>query len=413
MGKTTKISIFSLVFLAASFYCATILATQAPVANAGPDLYVNSGQTIILQGSGNDADGGTLTYYWNCSGGTLSSYNAAQPTYTAPSVNQYNNQTTYTCTLAVTDNAGLSSSDSMIVYANYNQTGSASVQTNSAANISNYQATLNGYLTAPYITGSNYVWFQWGTTTSYGSETTHQNQNSGGAFSQNIVNLSANTTYHFRAAAQIAGNTVYGQDMTFYTSSSGTGSGALLISKKVINISSGNLNWSTSVNAKPSDVLSFVITLQANGNQDIHNVYVRDVLPANLIYKDNLMLNTTLNYSGDPVSGINIGTISAGNVAVLSYRVQVANYSNLAYGTSVLTNSATITSAEAGSQTTSATVFVNNSLVYGATNISTGLTNDFLTESFFLPMFLIVLASWFYFSGKAYKVADWLKTKKV
>lgn len=387
-----------------------VSAAQAPTTNAGPDLYVNSGQTIVLQGSGYDADGGTLTYYWNCSGGTLSSYNISQPTYTAPSSSSQNS---YNCSLTVTDNTSLSSSDSMVVYVNYNQigVGGASAQTNSATNISNYQATLNGYLTAPYITGTNYVWFQYGTSSSYGNETTHQSQNSGGSFSQNIANLSANITYHFRAAAQIGGNTVYGQDMTFYTSNSGSGSGTLTITKKVINLTSGNLSWSTSVNAKPLDVLTFAITMQATGNQDIHNVYIRDVLPANLIYKDNLMLNTTLNYSGDPISGINIGTISAGNVAVLSYQAQVANYSNLSYGTSVLTNNATVTSSEAGPQTASASVFVNNSLVYGATNISTGLTNNFLTESFFLPILLIVLMSWLYFSGRVYRLAYWIKSR--
>jgi len=290
------------------------------------------------------------------------------------------------------------------------QVGGFNVQTNSATNISNYQATLQGYLAMPYISGTNYVWFQWGITTSYGNETFHQNQNSSGSFSQNIVNLAANTTYHFRAAAQNNSGTVYGQDMTFYTSGFGYyGSGQLLAGKKVINLTSGNLNWQSFVNAKPGDVLSFAITLQATGNQDIHNVYVRDVLPSNLIYRDNLTVNASLNYSGDPVSGINIGTISAGNVAAVSYQVQVAGYNNLPYGSSVLTNSATITSTEAGSQTASSSVFVNNSAVYGVTTIPTGLTNNFLTDSFFLPMLLIVLGSWFYFSGRAYRFADWLR----
>lgn len=390
----------------------TTFAAQAPTANAGPDLYVNSGQNIVLQGSVYDSDGGDLTCYWNCSGGTLSSYSVAQPIYTAPTIIQYNNQATYACTLTVTDNTSLSASDSMTVFVNYNQVGGASVQTNSATNISNYQATLQGNLAIPYISNNNYVWFQWGTTSSYGNETIHQSQNSG-TFSQNIANLSANTTYHFRAAAQNNNTIIYGQDMTFYTSSSGSGNSMFLVSKKVVNLTSGNLNWSTSVNANPSDVLSFAITLQATGNQDIHNVVVRDILPANLLYKGNMTVNANLNYGGDPVTGINVGTITAGGIVVVAYQAQVAGYSVLPYGSSVLTNTATITSNETGSQTVSSSVLVNNSLVYAATIISTGMTNRFLTESFFLPMLLIVLGSWFYFSGRAYRFADWLKEQGV
>jgi hypothetical protein len=56
---------------------------------------------------------------------------------------------------------------------NYNS-GSNYTQTNSATNISNYQATLNGYLYTNNLYSSNYVYFQWGTTTSYGSQTSQQ-----------------------------------------------------------------------------------------------------------------------------------------------------------------------------------------------------------------------------------------------
>lgn len=187
--------------------------------------------------------------------------------------------------------------------------------------------------------------------------------------------------------------------------------GALLVGKKVINLTSGNLSWQTSVNAKPLDVLSFAITLQATGNQDIHNVYVRDVLPANLVYKGNLTVNTNSNYAGDITSGVNIGTVYVNQPVVVSYQAQSAGFQNFTFGTTTLSSNATITSTEAGAQTASATVMVNNSLVYGATTVSTGLTNNFLTDSFFLPMLLIVLGSWFYFSGRAYMFADWLKQK--
>lgn len=290
------------------------------------------------------------------------------------------------------------------------QAGSISAQTNSAINVSNYQATLNGYFGAPYLNASANVWFAWGATTSYGNNTNQQSLYNSGSFSQNITGLSLNTTYHFRAVAQNNYTTVYGSDMTFYTGS-GSGSGYLIVGKKVINLTMGNLNWQNSVNAKPGDVLSFAITLQAYG-QDVHNIFVQDTLPTSLIYKDNLTINASLNYAGNPVSGINVGTLSSGQVQVISYQAQVASSQNFAYGLSSLTSTANITSQESGTQTATNTIVVNNSVVQGVTNISTGATNNLLEDSFFIPLMIILISVWLYFSGSAYRLADWLKRIK-
>jgi len=291
--------------------------------------------------------------------------------------------------------------------------GNSSVQTNSATNISNYQATLQGNLSIPYYSSSsNYVWFQWGTTNSYGNETNHQLMSSG-LFSQNITGLNTNTLYHFRAVAQINnGSIYYGQDMTFYSSSSNYyNNGSFIINKKVVNLSSGNQNWSEFISARPNDVLSFAVIIQTTNNQEIHNVFLHDILPQNLIYKGNLMINSTLSYSGDPTYGVTIGTIPAGQTTIVSYQAQVAGSQNFNYGSTTLTNMVTVTSNETGSQTDSATVFVNNSSTAGATSISTGLTNNFFTDSFFLPLMIILLSAWLYFSGRIYKFSDWLKLK--
>jgi hypothetical protein len=301
------------------------------------------------------------------------------------------------------------------VYVNSSSSNNSNVQTNSATNISTYQATLNGYTSGTnYNNYTTYVWFQWGTGTGYGNETAHQLMNYAGSFSQVINNLSQNTTYHFRAVSQQNnGNVVYGQDMTFYTSGNGNynyGNGVLTVNKKVINLSSGNLNWQPSVNANPGDILSFVITLQANG-QDIHNIFVRDILPTNLVYADNLTVNSDMYYSGDPQSGINVGTLPAGQIYVIAYQARVSPATSMAYGTSILSNEVTVSSSEASTQTASASVIINNSLVQGATVIPTGTTNNPVTDSFLLPMALILLGSWFYFSGDIYRFADWLGTK--
>ena len=269
------------------------------------------------------------------------------------------------------------------------QVGGLSVQTNSATNIYNNQATLQGYFSLPYISNANYVWFEWGTTTSYGNTTGQQTLNYSGAFNQNITNLSANTTYHYRAIAQNSSGTVYGQDMTFYTSNSGSYIATLFVTKKVYNATLGNNMWLTTASASRNNILVFAITLQPNSSQNVNNVYVRDILPAGLVYNGNLMKNAVA-ISGDITSGLNIGTVYANQPVVISYQAQVSSSYAFPYGLTTLTNNVTVTSTEAGTQTAAASVFVVNSAVSGATTISTGLTNNLLTDSFFLPLALIL-----------------------
>lgn len=294
--------------------------------------------------------------------------------------------------------------------------GGVNIQTNSATNISNGQANLNGNFSFPYFySGTSYVWFQWGTNTGYSNTTSQQTiYGNSGSFSQTISGLNASTVYHFRAVIQNNNSTTYGQDLTFTTDYYGgnNGNGYLTITKRVINLSSGNLNWQASVNANPGDVLKFGITVQAN-NGDLHNVVIRDILPNNITYSPGTAMLDNQIYSNDIYSGINIGTIYSGNSKTLTYMANVATVRNFYYGTITLSNSATVTSNETSSQTASCQVIINNLLptVYGATYYNTGITDNFFVDSFLLPIFLLVLMSWLYFTGRVYKFSDWVSSK--
>lgn len=285
------------------------------------------------------------------------------------------------------------------------------VNTNPATNIYSNQATLNGYVSQSYQGGYNptiFMWFQWGTSSSYGNETTHQVLVNYGSFSHQIYNLAPNTTYHFRAVAQLSnGSTFYGQNQTFYTSGPGSGTGNLLVSKKVINLTSGNLNWQTSVNARPSDVLSFAVTIQAtDGN--VNDIFVRDIFPENLIYAGNLTVNASLNYSGDPMTGLNVGSLNAGEVYVIAYQARLASAQSFSYGTTILNNGVMVTSYGGEQKAANAQILVSNSFVSGATYIPTGISAGPITQSPILPIALIILGLWLYFSGKIQKFADWV-----
>jgi len=93
------------------------------------------------------------------------------------------------------------------------------VTTGAATSLAATSATLNGNLTALGTAASVNVSFEWGTSTSYGSETTAQSATAIGAFTANLTGLTANTTYHVRAKAVGHGAAVYGDDITFTTPS--------------------------------------------------------------------------------------------------------------------------------------------------------------------------------------------------
>jgi hypothetical protein len=96
-------------------------------------------------------------------------------------------------------------------------TGPPVVTTNPATNVTASSARLNGTLDPHGL--STTVYFQYGTTTSYGSTTPNQAKtgNNYQNLSAIISGLSAHTTYHFRIVANNTAGTRYGSDRTLRT----------------------------------------------------------------------------------------------------------------------------------------------------------------------------------------------------
>jgi DNA-binding beta-propeller fold protein YncE len=117
----------------------------------------------------------------------------------------------------VAHNTGGTSYGSDKTFTTLSGTGVPVVITNPASLIASFSATLNGTV-LPHGLITN-VYFQYGTTTSYGSATPMQTQN-GNTYRNvvaNISSLSASTTYHFRIVATNNAGTVHGADRTFTT----------------------------------------------------------------------------------------------------------------------------------------------------------------------------------------------------
>ena len=205
--------------------------------NADTDKVVNQGQSIILNGYAYGQSGSSLTYYWTCSGGTLSNSNYFSPTYYAPYVSY---DTVYTCTLYANDGRGNSNSDSVnITVRALGTSGNLSTKTNNAENISTNSARLKGMLVGDGGQ-SVAVRFDWGRTTSYTNYTDWDyNQSSGSVFFANISGLEKGKVYHYRTEISSGRDSATGQDVAFITKpDSPTNFSATTLSSSEI-----QLNW--------------------------------------------------------------------------------------------------------------------------------------------------------------------------
>jgi hypothetical protein len=192
----------------------------APVVNAGNDVSVDEGNQAVLAGTASDANAGDiLNYNWSCNGGTLSNSDTLTPVFTAPSVTM---DTTYMCTFTASDGE-LSSSDMVNVLVNNLEIPQLVVITEAANNINSTTAKLNGDLRDLGGSSEVEVWFEWGTTDSYGNVTTKTSLSNTGSFDTDLSGLSSNTLYHFRSVAENDTLVRFGVDRTFTTNSSGGG----------------------------------------------------------------------------------------------------------------------------------------------------------------------------------------------
>ena len=294
------------------------------------------------------------------------------------------------------------------------QTGQSSVFTaNATGGTGSYTYLWSGACTGTSVNCTN-TFFNPGTQTA-NLIVTSGNQTDSATCSV-FVNQSCTPNYQQRCV----GNSLYWYDSCgvqgSYVGSCGQiyTNGNLTLTKAVRNLTSGS-GFSTSTYANPSDTLMFMITVQANGNQDIQNVFVRDILPANLIYGNQLVVarsnNAYNNYSGDIISGINLNTIPAGQTVTITYQAQVAGAQNFSYGTTTLNNLASVTSS-AQNLTATASAIVTRASVLGASTVSTGLTNNFWIDSFILPLIITLIAIWMWKSGMFFGIEKWLIEKK-
>lgn len=263
-----------------------------PSANAGSDKQVDEGESVVLQGSGSDPDGDSITYFWSCNNGSLSNVNFSHPTYTAPQVSSNIN---YTCTLTVSDDEGLSNSDSV-----------------------------------------------------------------------NILVIDK------------------------------TGQGAaLFVNKTVQDLSKADgINYEN-VSVAPSADLLFKIVIQSTGSDPVRNIYLKDTLPAGIVYQGNLMIDNVADYRDISAQAISIGDLASGASKTITFKARVNSETSFNYGATDLINTALVYNDKFSVTDTCKVQVVRKGVAGATTIVSTGI-GDKMLNSLLLPLALALLIVWLF-----------------
>ena len=178
--------------------------------------------SAILNGSLNPRGSTTRVFFQY---GPTTSYGFTTPTQThtgnnfrttSANINNLGANTTYHFRIVATNSYGTRYGSDK-TFTTLSATGPPVVTTNPATNVTSSSATLNGSLDPHGLTTS--IYFQYGTTTSYGHNTPMQSQtgNTYRNIAADISSLTTHTTYHFRIVATNNAGTRYGSDRTFTT----------------------------------------------------------------------------------------------------------------------------------------------------------------------------------------------------
>ena len=202
------------------------------------------------------------------------------------------------------------------------------VTTNSASNITQSSATLNGWVNGNGLSTS--VWFEYGPTTNFGSVTSQNSYGTGfNNFSSHIAGLNSNTTYYFRAVGQNSRGIAYGQTLNFSTGQGGGGqtqtaptaittpatniaNNSALLNSLILNPSGVNaaawFEWGTSTNLGNTTLSNSVGTSPSV----THSAQIFNLVPGTTYYFRAVAENSYGRSQGSILSFVATGTINTG-----------------------------------------------------------------------------------------------------
>jgi len=250
MTNGRRLLIAFLTLAAAATLAAGAAAATKPTAITGPVTATGS-TTATLTGTVNP-NGDATTWYFEY--GKTTGYGTKTATQNAgsgtadvaasASVTGLTPNTTYHYRLVATNSAGTNHGTDGI----FTTSTAVEAVTNAATNVTSSSATLNGSVN-PF--GRATTWyFEYGTSTNYGSKTSLQSAGSGTssvAVSAPVSGLSVGKTYHFRIVAMNTAGTAFGHDATFST---GTAPSAVTQAASSVGPTSATLNGTVNPNGQ-------------------------------------------------------------------------------------------------------------------------------------------------------------------
>jgi len=195
---------------------------------------------------------GTTTSYGGEVAATPSPVNGATTVAVSAAVAGLSQNTLYHYRVVGTNSAGITNGgDGTFITA-----GSPTVSTNAATNLSTSSATLNGTIIPNGL--STTVKFQYGTTTSYGSEISATPSPVSGtnavSVSAMLTGLAANALFHYRVIGTNSAGTTNGDDQTFTTTTTGNVPAVTTNAATNIGTTSATLNGTVNSNGLSTSV---------------------------------------------------------------------------------------------------------------------------------------------------------------
>jgi fibronectin type III domain protein len=221
-GRRAGRFVVAAVTLLAFVVCIGTAAAASPSAATGPTTAVGSSSATVT-GTVNPG-GNPTTWYVEYGGSTsygsktqsASAGSGATATGVSVALNGLKPGTTYHYRVVATNGAGTSRGQDAV----FTTLVPPVASTSSASSVSTSSATLNGSVDANGRTTS--FWFEYGTTTSYGSKTDTRSAGSSTSpqgVSFPISGLQPGHSYHYRLVAQSDAGSSAGKDVSFTTSS--------------------------------------------------------------------------------------------------------------------------------------------------------------------------------------------------